>query len=200
MSCCQVRELDSNIRWHDIENTHPLYVLDKESRKSIRLFKKVIVRRKCTEKESVKYLLDFGKRRAVPDVVKKHGSLLEQSSSDRKKYWLEESYVPLHLIKNFEDKKIARKSGEMKPGKILEIGGLNKRVPKKQGFSYLFSRLERSDYHKCGHCNKDVSIRYLLYLLLSSNAFQNQLRAIAFLFFFSFSILFLRCKSYALLE
>ncbi|KAF7833689.1 DDT domain-containing protein PTM [Senna tora] len=156
----QVRELDSNIRWHDIENTHPLYALDKESRKSIRLFKKVTVRRKCNEKESAKYLLDFGKRRAVPDVVMKHGSLLEQSSSDRKKYWLDESYVPLHLIKNFEDKKIARKSNEIKTGKVLETSGLNNKVTKKRGFSYLFSRMERSDYHQCGHCNKDVPIRH----------------------------------------
>ncbi|XP_028789234.1 DDT domain-containing protein PTM isoform X2 [Neltuma alba] len=155
----QVRELDSNIRWHDIENTHPLWALDKESRKSIRLFKKVIVRRKSTERETVKYLLDFGKRRAIPDIVKKHGSLLEESSSDRKKYWLEEPYVPLHLIKNFEDKKIARKSNETKPGKVLAISGFNKRATQKRGFSYLFSRMERPTYHQCGHCNKDVLTR-----------------------------------------
>ncbi|KAI9117771.1 hypothetical protein K1719_011186 [Acacia pycnantha] len=155
----QVRELDSNIRWHDIENTHPLCVLDKESRKSIRLFKKVIVRRKSTEKECVKYLLDFGKRRVIPDIVKKHGSLLEESSSDRKKYWLEEPYVPLHFIKNFEDKRIARKSNEMKPGKVLENSEFNKRSTQKRGFSYLFSRMEKPTYHQCGHCNKDVPTR-----------------------------------------
>lgn len=154
----QVRELDSNIKWHDIENTHPLCVMDKEFRKSIRLFKKVIVRRRSTERESAKYLLDFGKRRAVPDIVKKHGSLLEESS-DRKKYWLEEPYVPLHLIKNFEDKRITRKSNEMKPGKVLEIGGFNERATQKRGFSYLFSRMERPNYHQCGHCNKDVPTR-----------------------------------------
>ncbi|KAJ7959686.1 DDT domain-containing protein PTM [Quillaja saponaria] len=39
----QVRELDSNIKWNDIENTNPISVLDKQSRKSIRLFKKEIV-------------------------------------------------------------------------------------------------------------------------------------------------------------
>ncbi|RDY00551.1 DDT domain-containing protein PTM, partial [Mucuna pruriens] len=155
----QVRELYSNIRWHEIENNHPLYVLDKESRKSVRLFKKAIVRRKCTEGQSVKYLIDFGKRRAIPDVVIKHGSLLEQSSSERKKYWLEESYVPLHLLKNFEEKRIVRKSTDKKFGKILEIGRVNKKIPQQRGFSYLFTRLERSDCHQCGHCNKDVAMR-----------------------------------------
>ncbi|XP_061362433.1 DDT domain-containing protein PTM [Gastrolobium bilobum] len=155
----QVRELYSNIRWHDIENNHPLYMLDKESRKSIRLFKKAIVRRKCTEGKSVKYLLDFGKRRTIPDIVNRHGTLLEQSSSERKKYWLDESYVPLHLLKNFEEKRIVRKSSDKKLGKILEIGRVNKRVPQQSVFPYLFSRMERSDCHQCGHCNKDVPIR-----------------------------------------
>lgn len=159
MAWFQVRELDSNIRWHDIENTHPLCLLDKEFRKAIRLFKKVIVRRKHTERECVKYLLDFGKRRSVPDVVKKHGSLLEEASSDKKRFWLEEPYVPLHLIKNFEDKKIARKSNEMKPGKVLENSGYNKRSTRKRGFSYLFSRMERLTNHQCCHCNKVVPIR-----------------------------------------
>lgn len=155
----QVRELYSNIRWHDIENSHPLYVLDKESRKSVRLFKKVIVRRKCTEGQSVKYLIDFGKRRAIPDVVIKHGSLLEESSSERKKYWLEESYLPLHLLKNFEEKRIVRRSTDKKLGKTLEIGRVNKNNPQQRGFSHLFTRLERSDCHQCGHCNKDVAMR-----------------------------------------
>jgi len=161
----QVRELYSNIRWHDIENSHPLHVLDKESKKSVRLFKKAIVRRKCTEGQSVKYLLDFGKRRGIPDVIVKHGSLLEQPSSERKTYWLNESYVPLHLVKNFEEKRIVRKSNDKKHGKILEIGRV-KRAPQQRGFSYLFSRMERSECHQCGHCNKDVPIRYLQYLLI----------------------------------
>lgn len=166
MSCLQVRELYSNIRWHDIENSHPQYVLDKECRKSIRLFKKAIVRRKCSEGQSVKYLLDFGKRRAIPDIIIKHGSLLEESSSERKKYWLDESYIPLHLLKNFEEKRIVRKSSEKKLGKIIEIGRLSKRVPRQTGFSYLFSKMERSDCQQCGHCNKDVPIRYMQYSLI----------------------------------
>ncbi|XP_019450900.1 PREDICTED: DDT domain-containing protein PTM-like isoform X2 [Lupinus angustifolius] len=156
----KIRELHSNIKWHDIENSHPQYVLDKESRKSTRLFKKVIVRRKCIEGESVKYLLDFGgKRRAIPDIVVKHGSLLEEPSSERKKYWLDESYLPLHLLKNFEEKRIVRKCTEKKHGKVIEIGRVKKRIPREMVFSYLFSKMERSDCQQCGHCNKDVPIR-----------------------------------------
>ncbi|KAM1804386.1 hypothetical protein FF1_030247 [Malus domestica] len=155
----QVRELDSNIRWDDIENSHPLPTLDKESRKSIKLFKKVIVRRKSSEGGAVKYLLDFGKRRAIPDIVKGFGSLVEELSSDKKKYWLDESYLPLHLLKSFEEKRIARKSTDVKSGKVLEVARVTKRPREEKGFMYLFSKAERSEYYKCAHCNKDVLIR-----------------------------------------
>ncbi|KAL5565828.1 hypothetical protein UlMin_028992 [Ulmus minor] len=155
----QVRELDSNIRWDDIENTHPLPTLDKDSKKSIRLFKKVIIRRKCIEGGLVKYLLDFGKRRGIPNIVSKYGSKVEESSSERKKYWLEESYVPLHLLKTFEEKRITRKSSDMKSEKLIEFSGITKRAQQKRGFEYLFSKAERSEYYQCGHCSKDVLIR-----------------------------------------
>ena len=134
--------------------------MDKESAKSIKLFRKVIVRRKCSEKGVIKYLLDFGKRRAIPDVVRKQGSVLEEPSSEKKKYWLEESYLPLHLLKNFEERRIARKSSDGKSGKALAVGKVKVRPQVEKGFAYLFAKAERSDYYKCGHCHKDVLIRY----------------------------------------
>ena len=134
-------------------------MLDKELRKSFRLFKKVIIRRKCVEEEGTKYLLDFGKRRCIPEIVSKNGFRIEESSSERKKYWLNESYVPLHLLKSFEEKKIARRSSKMSSGKLADACAAVKKTLKKRGFSYLFARAERSEYHQCGHCKKDVLIR-----------------------------------------
>ncbi|KAJ0084475.1 hypothetical protein Patl1_29478 [Pistacia atlantica] len=120
----QVREFDMNIRWDDIENTHPLSIMDKEFKKSSRLFKKAIIRRKCLkEGEGIKYLIDFGKRRNVPDIVVKHGSMVEESSSGRKRYWLKESYVPLHLLKSFEERRIAPEKSE-----YYQCGHCNKDV------------------------------------------------------------------------
>ena len=134
-------------------------MLDKELRKSFRLFKKVIIRRKCVEEEGAKYLLDFGKRRCIPEVVSKNGFMIEESSSERKKYWLNESHVPFYLLKSFEERKIARRSSMMNSGKLSEASVLVKKPLKQRGFSYLFARAERSEYHQCGHCNKDVPIR-----------------------------------------
>lgn len=156
----QVREFDLFIRWDDIENTHPHSLLDKESIKSIRLFKKVIIRRKSLVGTIARYLLDFGKRRSVPDVVLKHGQKFEESDCERKKFWLDEVYVPLYLLKSFEERRIARKAGKKNSSKSQRGVKLKKKSLREKGFDYLFSRAERADSYQCGHCNKNVMIRY----------------------------------------
>ncbi|XP_058199224.1 DDT domain-containing protein PTM [Rhododendron vialii] len=154
----QVRELDSNIRWDEIENTNLLSKMD-QFRKSVKSFKKAIIRRKCSEGAVVKYLLDFGKRRFIPDIVLTQGSRFEESSSGRKKYWLEEPHVPLFLLKTFEERRIARKTNKMSSGKLHWNDRVAKKTSKKRGFSYLFAKAERSENYQCGQCNKDVLIR-----------------------------------------
>lgn len=162
-----MRTLQSYIKWDDIENSHLLPTLDKDSRKSARLFKKAIVRRKCTEEETVKYLLDFGKRRNIPDVVSKNGCMVEESSSGRKKFWLNESHVPLHLVKGFEEKKAVRKTS--KPGgsfRHSEIDKVRRRSSEGKGFSHLFERAERSKSSLCEQCKKDMPLRYVTITIL----------------------------------
>ncbi|KAK4786056.1 hypothetical protein SAY86_002745 [Trapa natans] len=171
-----VREFDSNIRWDDIENTDFLCKMDKELRKSLRPFKKVIIRRKVSDGNVAKYLLDFGKRRVIPEVVLRHGSIAEGGSSERKRYWLNGSLVPLHILKNFEEKRITRISKsslkdseagipkkqqfamKMSSTNLLETG-VTRKGPRERGFAYLFSRAERAEYNQCGHCKEDVLIR-----------------------------------------
>lgn len=155
----QVRDLDAHIRWNDIENTSMLAIIDKEFQKAVRSFKKVIVRRKSSEGSVVKYLLDFGKRRFLPDIVVRCGTIPEEASNERKRYWLEESHMPLHLVKGFEEKRIARKSSKITVGKHRETKRIMKKPRKEKGFAYLFLKAERPEYYQCGHCNKDVLIR-----------------------------------------
>lgn len=153
----QVRDLDAHIRWADIGNTNILAIIDKEFQKSVRSFKKAIVRRKSSEGSVVKYLLDFGKRRFLPEIVVRCGTIPEEALGERKRYWLEESHMPLHLVKAFEEKRIARKSSKITVEKTKKI---MKKPLKIKGFAYLFLKAERSEYYQCGHCNQDVLIRY----------------------------------------
>ncbi|KAL9688734.1 hypothetical protein QQ045_033158 [Rhodiola kirilowii] len=153
-----IRELDSNIIWDDIENTNPFTKIDKKLTRASRLFKKVIVRRKKLEGTVVKYLLDFGKRRNIPDIVVTHGAMFEESASERKKYWLEESLVPVYLVKSFEDNRICRKNYKMKSEKLFGAM-LKKDCSRPRDLSYLFTRAEKLETCECGHCKKSVPIR-----------------------------------------
>lgn len=157
----QVKDLDSNIKWTEILSTHIFPQCTKESKKIEKLFKQVLVRRKCVEGAEVKYLLDFGKRETIPATVTKYGVLFEECSDKRKRFWLSETYVPLNLVCAFEEKKLSRLSKKKDSGHTCEDRSIftMKKTKKSKGLSYLFSRLTNSEKHCCGHCNKDVLVR-----------------------------------------
>ncbi|XP_043724576.1 DDT domain-containing protein PTM-like [Telopea speciosissima] len=154
-----VRELDLYIKWDELENNQILSQLSKEYIKLMRSFKKVTIRRKCMEGSQVKYLLDFGKRKTIPETVVRHGTMLEISSSERKKYWLDESHVPLNLLRAFEERKLVRMANKKSPEKFSDEGGRVTKPSKKRGLSYLLSKGEIPENYLCGHCNKDLPVR-----------------------------------------
>ncbi|VAH42749.1 unnamed protein product [Triticum turgidum subsp. durum] len=104
----QIKELELNIKWTEILSTLSSAIATKETQKIARFFKKVIIRRKRIEATNVEYLLDFGKRENIPPVVAKHGVKFEEPSSERNRYWLSESHVPLSLLRAYEAKAINR--------------------------------------------------------------------------------------------
>ncbi|KAH6833877.1 chitinase A [Perilla frutescens var. hirtella] len=103
-----VRELDANIRWNDIENINVFLKREKESKKCIKASKNASVRKKRCERGVVKYLIHFNKCRSLPHIVLRHGSRHPDSSSNQRKCWLKESHVPLHLLKEYEEKQLVR--------------------------------------------------------------------------------------------
>lgn len=161
----QIRELDAIIKWDEIWDANFSLKADKNSKKSVKSFKKVVIRKKSSAGPVARYLLDFGKRRTsyIPDVVLQRGTLLDDSSSDKRKYWLEEAFVPLHLMKVFEEKRIARKSNKPIPSELQEISGTRGKPVEKKGFAYLFSKAESLETHLCSHCKKDVLVRYFMF-------------------------------------
>ncbi|KAH6755779.1 hypothetical protein C2S53_009907 [Perilla frutescens var. hirtella] len=152
-----VRELDANIRWNDIENINVVPKREKESKKCIKAFKNASVRSKRCEGGVVKYLIHFNKCRSssLPYIVLRHGSLHPDPSSKRRKYWLEESHVPLHLLKKYEEKQLVRAAnrhaaaGEPPLEATQETG--DEPPLKRSGFDYLFERVEREAVN-CQYC------------------------------------------------
>ncbi|WVZ66961.1 hypothetical protein U9M48_016111 [Paspalum notatum var. saurae] len=166
----QIKELEWNIKWTEILGTLPSSLMTKETQKIVRLFKKVIIRRKRIDGTNVEYLLDFGKKGNIPPVISKHGTKLEEPSSERNRYWLSEGHVPLNLMKAYEAKTIARlmkkKETDDIPKKAKKKLDSKLKMPKKKGFAYLFEKAEKqSAFEKaekqsvgrCGQCNKEVT-------------------------------------------
>ncbi|KAJ1292275.1 hypothetical protein BS78_02G379700 [Paspalum vaginatum] len=166
----QIKELEWNIKWTEILGTLPSSLMTKETQKIARLFKKVIIRRKRIDGTNVEYLLDFGKRGNIPPVISKHGTKLEEPSSERNRYWLSEGHVPLNLMKAYEAKTFARllkkKDTDDIPKKAKKKLDSKLKMPKKKGFAYLFEKAEKqSAFEKaekqsvglCGQCNKEVT-------------------------------------------
>ncbi|KAG0483684.1 hypothetical protein HPP92_011768 [Vanilla planifolia] len=156
-----VKEFDSHIKWVEIFGNQFFLQLTKESKKIARLFKQVIMRKKCVEGTEVKYLLDFGKRETIPAIVTKHGVLLEEGSDKRKRFWLNEAYVPLALVRAFEEKKQSRLMKKKDSEQPCEKGNMikMKKVTRMKGIAYLFSKVKNLEKQLCGHCNKDVLLR-----------------------------------------
>ncbi|CAA6669013.1 unnamed protein product [Spirodela intermedia] len=154
----QVKDLDSNIRWTDLSNSNPLPMLGKEYRKSLKPLWKATICQKSEDEGLVKYLLDFGKRKSFPDVVTKHGVLQEDSSNESKKYWLDESYVPINLLKTFEARKLEKMLKRASLKVVSDKKGKCKMAKprREKGLSYLLSRGENSDQYLCRHCGKLV--------------------------------------------
>ncbi|PKA61759.1 Methyl-CpG-binding domain-containing protein 9 [Apostasia shenzhenica] len=155
-----VKEFDSNIKWEEISSSQLFLPLTKESKTLAKLFKQTVIRKKCVEGAEVKYLLDFGKRELIPAIVTKHGKLFEESSDKRKRFWLNEIYIPLSLIGAYEEKKLSRSLKKKDAGNTnvkRTIFKLN-RTKQLKGLSYLFSRKQNSEKHLCGHCNKHVLV------------------------------------------
>jgi hypothetical protein len=174
----QIKELEFYIKWAEISTAEPFSPVVKETKKTAKQFKKVIVRRKELDGTNTKYLLDFGKRNKeqIPPIVVRYGTKHEELSSERVKYWLGENYVPLSLVRAFEERKLSRqlkkrdgspssKQAESKPKKhAAPLDKLIEPSPKKRRQSdvlgYLFEKTQKMEMKKCSHCDQDVLVRY----------------------------------------
>ncbi|CAN6444145.1 unnamed protein product [Victoria cruziana] len=151
----QVRDLDANIKWNNIIDSE---ISLHESVKRLRPWKKVTIRRKCIEGENVKYLLDFGKRKVIPDIVTRNGIKLEEASNEKEKYWLNESFIPLNLLRVYEEKRLARVDKKVNLGHTA--GVVRRRPSRRDWLSYLISKQESCGRCVCGHCKQDLIVRH----------------------------------------
>ncbi|KAH9315185.1 hypothetical protein KI387_023812 [Taxus chinensis] len=153
----QVRILNACIRWDDLANSEDFPRSKWVEEKGTTGYKKAAICAKSSEKGLVKYLVDFGKQKDIPNHIVKHGIKLEDAEEGKNKYWISENYVPLFLLKAFR-----RKPMRGRPKKNAnQFPKLPVRLPKNSNldvFSFLLAKAEGRDKFSCAHCKMDVPI------------------------------------------
>lgn len=99
----QIRSLDACIRWDDLSNLENFCQLKMVGDKESAVFKKTVISAKNSENGLIKYLIDFGKQKAIPTCIVKQGTKVGDALDGTCKYWLSEYHVPLCLLKDFEE-------------------------------------------------------------------------------------------------
>lgn len=134
----------------------------------MRPLRNVKIRKKCVEGKQVNYVLDFGKKKNIPDIITKQAIKHDEISNGNKYFWLNETIVPLGLVKAYELKKVEQKNSKLNKKDVyheVDKYEITKRRKRSDGFSYLFSKALKNESHKCGQCKKDIPKWYLLIFL-----------------------------------
>ncbi|KAH9321819.1 hypothetical protein KI387_016458 [Taxus chinensis] len=157
----QVRYLDANVKWEELVSPEDHSQDVKAVGKEVNSFRIATLCEKKYELGDVKYLLDFGNHKDIPISVLKHGRKIEEAQEGTNRYWLGEFYVPLHLVKAFEERvlKDCTNNGckQVWVDKNRKSQGTRKDI-----FSFRLSTVEMHEKSSCGYCRVDVSFRELV--------------------------------------
>jgi len=155
----QIRNLDACIRWDDLLNSEDFCQLKMVGDKESTVFKEAVICAKNSENGLIKYLIDFGKQKAIPACIVKHGTKLEEALDGTCKYWLSESHVPLCLLKDFEEEVQLRAHPNKGSKRFRKVHYRLSKTSKLDVFTILLAKAENREKCSCTHCNKDVLIR-----------------------------------------
>ncbi|KAK6144274.1 hypothetical protein DH2020_021094 [Rehmannia glutinosa] len=101
----QVRCLDFHVRWGDLVRSEQSQCDGKGPEAEAYAFRNAFICDKKLVEHEIRYSVDFGSQKHLPSRVMKNISEPEQILGDGKeRYWFSESYVPLYLIKEYEQK------------------------------------------------------------------------------------------------
>lgn len=141
----------------------------------------VICGKKIVEQE-VRYCVVFGNRKHLPSRVMKNIAQKEQIlEGGKERYWFSETFIPLYLIKEYEQK-------IEKPKPVHVLSKLQRRqlkASRKNIFSVLFSELGNT-VRNCCSCHQEVFYRYFSQVVFFPS----------FLFVSLFSVLLLTSITY----
>ncbi|KAI3461337.1 hypothetical protein Pfo_018000 [Paulownia fortunei] len=148
----QVRYLDFHLRWGDLVRPEQTPCDGKGPEAEASAFRNAFICDKKIVEHEIRYCVDFGSQKHLPSRVMKNVTELEQILGDGKeRYWFSETYIPLYLIKEYE-----QKLEKNKPVDVLsKLQRRQLKASRRNTFSNLLWKQDNK-VRSCCSCHQDV--------------------------------------------
>ncbi|PSR89894.1 DDT domain-containing protein [Actinidia chinensis var. chinensis] len=157
----QVRYLDLHVRWSDLVRPEQNFQDGKGPETEASAFRNASVCDKKIMKDKIIYEVAFGNQKHLPSRVLKNMLKVDQCKDGKETYWFNETYVPLYLIKGYEEN-IDKNLPPLADKPVDTISDLQRRqlkASRKDIFCYLSLKRDNLDKCCCASCQLDVLLR-----------------------------------------
>ncbi|PSR86517.1 DDT domain-containing protein [Actinidia chinensis var. chinensis] len=158
----QVRYLDLHVRWCDLVPPEQNFQDGKGPETEASAFRNASVCDKQIMKDKIIYGVAFGNQKHLPSRVLKNMLKVDQCEDGNETYWFNETYVPLYLIKEYEEN-VDKKLPPLADKPVNMISDLQRRqlkASRKDIFCYLSLKRDNLDKCCCASCQLDVLLRH----------------------------------------
>ncbi|KAH6774734.1 hypothetical protein C2S51_013138 [Perilla frutescens var. frutescens] len=151
----QVRYLDIHVRWGDLSHPEQMLIDGKCSEAEVSAFRNAFICGKKIVEQEVRYCVAFGSRKHLPSRVMKNVAEVEKILEDGKeRYWFSETFIPLYLIREYEQKVEKHKSVNV----LSKLQRRQLKASRENIFSFL-SWKQGNTVPNCCSCHQDVFYR-----------------------------------------
>ncbi|KAA3455501.1 DDT domain-containing protein PTM-like [Gossypium australe] len=167
----QVRYLDLHVRWNDLVRPEHNISDGKGSETEAYVFRNAIICDKKTVESKLQYGVAFGNQKHLPSRVMKNVVDIEKIDDEKEKYWFHVTYIPLYLIKEYEERTSVSAFPPVKKP-LSELSELQRRqlkASRRNIFAYLISKRDKSEKCSCASCQMDVLLRRIPVMLQSGS-------------------------------
>ncbi|GFP98031.1 protein chromatin remodeling 4 [Phtheirospermum japonicum] len=151
----QVRYLDFHVRWGDLVRPEQSNSEGKGPEAEAHAFRNAFICDKKIVGHEIRYSVAFGSQKHLPSRIMKNIAEVEQIQGDgMERYWFSETYIPLYLIKEYEQK--VEQNMPVSVLSKLRRGQL--KVSRRNIFSDLFWK-QNNLVRSCCACHQDLFYR-----------------------------------------
>ncbi|KAL0390610.1 UNVERIFIED_CONTAM: DDT domain-containing protein PTM [Sesamum calycinum] len=151
----QVRYLDFHVRWSDLVRPEQTSSDGKGPEAEASAFRNAFISDKKIVEQEIRYCAAFGSQKHLPSRVMKNIKEEQILDDGKERYWFCQTYFPLYLIKEYEQKVEENKSVHLLP----KLQTKQLKASRNNIFSNHFWKQDNKVWSYCCSCYRDVFFR-----------------------------------------